>query len=101
MWVEVHREKGGNRGVDLSLHPPVEEKRFLFVDQAQGACLFDGLHAGLHAQFAVDIVDMGLDRAECHSEAITDLTVGESLVNKSKHFQFAGTEAARSRRHYQ
>ncbi len=52
----------------------------LLAQQVELLGLFDGLDAGLHAELAIDIIDVSLDRAGSQRQLGSDLLIGKASV---------------------
>ena len=61
-------------------------------EQAKLARPRDGLGAAFHTQLAIDTAGVPLDRVQCDDEPLSDLLVGETVVNETEHVAFAGGE---------
>ncbi len=68
------------------------------VQQAEGACLSHGLRAIAHVQFAVDVVEVRLDRALGDEELLGDLLVRQTLGDQGEDLALALAQRLDQRR---
>jgi hypothetical protein len=62
------------------------------LQQVQPPCVRDGLRAAVRIQLGVEMIDVPLDGADRHDQALRDFLIGQTLFDQAQYFTLAVAE---------